>query len=399
MPGEAPGGCLFCSRSVFLIDSGCLTLQFLKNKLSKLLHALTIYSKPFECSVSIFDPDEQIMTMKESQNAAFFDSKSLGRETDALIFGSKETYELNDSGMEAGPLAFEAKDRDECSNFKVIDDFSMDNENGTIDSPRKEGQNELSHHLSSWDKDADSLSSDSYDVDKEQGSPEHESSVTVEEFADCNGSDSRDSSSLCNGASDFFETDKNLFTDKNVLECELPELEVCYKEINCQILKDICIDEGRPEEDINVIESCKDENTGHLFPQPPDDNDHVKAIEDSSLEYANGLSANQCGSKEENDGKKLVSQGRLESSLDNSFEKDTAKHCDPDDSVQTGEANCGGTGKAETDSSEEDTLVDRKLPIEEFGTQNFLRSFLDSSDGERNKVTQPPDQVLVTNFA
>ncbi|KAI3467206.1 hypothetical protein Pfo_023869 [Paulownia fortunei] len=355
---------------------------------SQLLKILQTLPSDVKYESCVFDPAEQNMTLKENQNATFYDSKSFGRETDPLTFGTKEIYELNDSRMDTSPLTFEAKGRDECWNRKVVDDFYMDNENGTIDSPRKEDQNGLSHHLRGWEKDADSLPSDTYDKDKEQRSPEHKSSVIVEEFTHCNGNEFRDSSSPCNGASDLFETETNLYTDKNVLECELPELEVCYKEINYHIMKDICVDEGRAEKDKNLIESCKDDKSGHLFPQPPNDNNHSEATEASSLENADALTANQCGSKEENDGK-LDAQGKLKSSSD----KDTSKHCDPEDSVQTGEANCGATVKAANDSSEEDSLVDRKLPIQEYGTRSFLRSFLNSLDGEGNKVTLPPDQI------
>lgn len=158
-----------------------------------------------------------------------------------------------------------------------------------------------------------------------------------------------------NAASFDFET----FTDKNVMECDLPELEVCYKDIDCQILKDICVDEGRPERDINVIESFNDEKPGLLFPEPPNEKVHFEAAEDSSQECTNNPCATQCGSKDENDGEILVSEEKLESSLDDSF--------DPENSVQIGEANCGTTGKAETDSK-------------------------DICEG--NNVTQPPDQIL-----
>ncbi|KAK6133968.1 hypothetical protein DH2020_032289 [Rehmannia glutinosa] len=313
--------------------------------------------------------------MKENQNATFYDSKSFRSVNDPLTFGSKEIYESDDSRTDVNPLAFEAKGRDERWNSKVIDDFSMDNENGTIDSPRKDNQNGLSYHLSSWEKDADTLSSDINDKEEKQISPAYESLVTVEEFTHCNGNESRDSSSQRNGASDLFETVTNSFTDKNVLECELPELEV---------MKDICVDNGRPEKDKNLIESFKDDKSGHC-----------EAIEASSMENANRHTANQCGSKEENDGK-LVSQERIKSS-DSSSDKDTAKHCDPQESVQTGEANYTATGTAATNSSEVDSFVDKKLPIQEYGTRSFLRSFLNSLDGEENKLTQPPDQVRVTN--
>ncbi|KAL8518427.1 hypothetical protein ACS0TY_009709 [Phlomoides rotata] len=167
-----------------------------------------------------------------------------------------------------------------------------------------------------------------------------------------------------NAASFDFES----FTDKNVMECDLPELEVCYKDIDCQILKDICVDEGRPERDINVIVNFKDEKPGLLSPELPNDKVHFEAAEDSSQECTDDLSANQCRSKEKNDEGNLVSEGKLDSSLDDSLEKDSAKHCDPENSAQIGEANCEANGKvAETDSSD---------------------------FSERNNVTQPPDQIL-----
>lgn len=338
------------------------------------------------------------MTMKENQNGTSFDSISFGKETDPLTFGSKDRYALNDSRMDSNLTELEVKDTDGRSNFKVTDDSSMDNEKGTMVSTKNTGQNGLSHHLSMnnesgtvgcprkesedglshqlsiWDKDTDSLSSDLSDIEKEQRSPEHESFDTIEEFAECNQSVSRDSSSP-------------LFTDKNVLECNLPELEVCYKEIDCQILKDICIDEGRHQKDVNVIGSCMDEKPGCLFPQPPNGINHFEAEKDSSLE-SESFTADQCGSKEENDGKTLVSQERVDTCLEISLERDTVEHYGPENAAEAGEAYSDATGKAETDSSEEDSHVDRKLPIEDFGAQSSP-----GTDGG-NKVIVVPDQVF-----
>ncbi|XP_047962905.1 dentin sialophosphoprotein-like [Salvia hispanica] len=293
------------------------------------------------------------MTMKETWKETTFDSRFLGGETDALTVESKERYALNDSRVDASITELEAKDRDNCSNFKVADDSFVDDENGTLASPWKEGQNGLSHHLvtdkgtinfptkeskdgqarngSSLDKDADSLSSDSCDMDNEQGSPDRKSFDTVEELADCNGRDSRDSSSL-------------LFTDKNVLECDLPVSEVCYREIGCQMLKDICVDEGRSEKDSNEIESS-------MPPLPPNDNVDLETKEDPSMD-ANRITGNQCGSKDENDRVKFISQEKLDSYLENE--------------VEASEACFDGASKAENNSSN-GSLADRKLPNETFG--------------------------------
>ncbi|KAI3730513.1 hypothetical protein L1987_61683 [Smallanthus sonchifolius] len=47
------------------------------------------------------------------------------------------------------------------------------------------------------------------------------------------------------GQSEFCEKETELYTDKNVMECELPELLICYKEGAFHV-KDICVDEGIP---------------------------------------------------------------------------------------------------------------------------------------------------------
>lgn len=46
-----------------------------------------------------------------------------------------------------------------------------------------------------------------------------------------------------------------LYTDKTVTECELPELIVCFKEGSYSIIKDICIDEGLPSVDKFFIQN------------------------------------------------------------------------------------------------------------------------------------------------
>ncbi|PIN16093.1 hypothetical protein CDL12_11260 [Handroanthus impetiginosus] len=282
--------------------------------------------------------------------------------------------------MDASPPAFEANGRDECWKPKVVDDFSVDKEYETENAPGKDEENGFLQQLNSWEKDADALSFQTQDKENEQRNPEpeHESYVTGEEFRQCNGSEPRDSSSSQNAASDLSNTEANLFTDKNVLECEIPELDVCYKEVTHHIVKDICVDEGRPEKDKSMIESSKDDKSDYLFAQPPNDSVHYKATEASLLESANVLSANRCGSNEGNDDE-LVAQGRQKSSSE--------------DSVQTDEANCGATGKSPSDSSEEVSLVDRELTTQGLGSQSFLGSFLNTLDAEGDKVTALPDQI------
>ncbi|KAK9707133.1 hypothetical protein RND81_07G174500 [Saponaria officinalis] len=67
-----------------------------------------------------------------------------------------------------------------------------------------------------------------------------------------------------NGEEDLSRKDTELFTDKIVTECELPELVVCYKENAYHAVKDIGIDEGMPGNDnvsIKSREKHESENT------------------------------------------------------------------------------------------------------------------------------------------
>lgn len=58
---------------------------------------------------------------------------------------------------------------------------------------------------------------------------------------------------------DLFEEDSELYMEKSIVECQLPELIVCYKENICNIVKDICIDEGIPSRDKLLCGSSLDE--------------------------------------------------------------------------------------------------------------------------------------------
>ncbi|KAL8258103.1 hypothetical protein R6Q59_030144 [Mikania micrantha] len=62
------------------------------------------------------------------------------------------------------------------------------------------------------------------------------------------------------GQSEICEKEAELYTDKNVMECELPELLICYKDGAFHI-KDICVDEGIP----NGERVLFDENNGEML--------------------------------------------------------------------------------------------------------------------------------------
>ncbi|KZV40542.1 hypothetical protein F511_36259 [Dorcoceras hygrometricum] len=169
--------------------------------------------------------------------------------------------QLNDSGRGNGPFVFEVNGENEHRQTKLSEDLFDDNECVRKDSLRSEDSNELK---------GQSL----------------QSSKTR---------DSRDSSSVPMTISDLYEADEDLYTDKNVLACEVPQLTSSYKETgNGHVVKDICVDEVVDVKEKLSMESC-----------------------------------------------------------------------------------------------EVGTLVEKELPVEEFGTRSFLRSFLSSFEDEENRPFQP----------
>ncbi|KVI05297.1 hypothetical protein Ccrd_016381 [Cynara cardunculus var. scolymus] len=82
----------------------------------------------------------------------------------------------------------------------------------------------------------------------------------------------------CNLPSEFFEKETDFYTDKNVMECELPELLVCYKESAFHV-KDICVDEGIPHGERILFDENNHEI--HCISSPANEGKQDEIIEDS----------------------------------------------------------------------------------------------------------------------
>lgn len=92
-----------------------------------------------------------------------------------------------------------------------------------------------------------------------------------------------------NGVEHLFRKDTQLFTDKTVTECELPELMVCYKENVHHSVKDIGIDEGVPAHDKVCVKSRNNhdhgsENLSSILPLNGDTNgDLIQDMKEDSM--------------------------------------------------------------------------------------------------------------------
>ncbi|KZV48056.1 dentin sialophosphoprotein-like [Dorcoceras hygrometricum] len=302
------------------------------------------------------------MNMKENQETAFYDPKSFGKKADALAFESKEACQVNGSKRTNDPIAFEIKVGGKHWNINNVDAFLNNRGSGRLESPRK--------------------SSAAKGEEKLHCSPAVESSIVDMK------SESSDLGSPQMTTSGLFEKDPDFFTDKNVLECESPELTVRDKEINLHDVKDICIDEGMPTKGKILVESCKDDQPGA---GGGINNVYVisNGVEAESLGNNRSIGETECG-KTGVSYDELLAQCRLKLPSGNFSADDSCKNCEMEDPVQIGETNCVGT-----ENPEEESYVESKLPIQEFETRSFLCSFFKSLDDEGNKAVEQHDKIFL----
>ncbi|XP_047967094.1 uncharacterized protein LOC125211381 isoform X1 [Salvia hispanica] len=319
---------------------------------------------------------QDMMIMKENQDGAHYDSKYLGRDSDPMPVRSKETDH---------PSPFDVKGTEVYWNPKLDDDLST-NRNGHLKGD--EFQNGPLCRQESLEDDIDSVSSDTNAKDEVQNTPEHDNE---NKSSDC-------MSPYVATASDLFGRDKHLYMDKNVLEYQRPELVVCYKELNYHVVKDICVDEGMPANRRILIDNVEDGQSGNCFPHPQNDHSNHAAtggVEDeflisnvleaaTSLEDSEFVVANQQGSNEI-----FLVQGQPNSQSERSSFKDTATGCYLEESIQEDGMDFGATSETATHAPDVESFVDETLPIQEFGTRSFLRSFLSAFDADGNEL---PDQ-------
>ncbi|KAK7837301.1 hypothetical protein CFP56_021378 [Quercus suber] len=162
-----------------------------------------------------------------------------------------------------------------------------------------------------------------------------------------------------------FDKDSDVVMDKSIMECELPELTVCYKESTYHVVKDICIDEGMPSQEKILFESGTDEKTLCIF---------LPAEKDKNKELV----------KEKEDIDTAIPDA-LKFSAENDSNKDSANQCDPKDLMTTGE---DSTDTIVNDVSKEMFLPGGKLPIVDMGTYTSHYKSMNNDE-----VEQQPFQV------
>ncbi|CAN4084707.1 unnamed protein product [Withania somnifera] len=294
-------------------------------------------------------------------------------------------------------LVYETKERSvqELDDTVFFDDISRGNKHEIRASPLKDDLNEGLSNLISCKRNGNPFACDTEDRDHPWSIPEFEGSMIVD-FLDDENKGAAVSNAQVVSVSEFLGTDTHLYTDKGVVECNFPESKVCYKENNCNILKDICMDEGVPLMDKIVTESREEDqpessvslaadkqqprNTWEGIDRELASADEFKA---SSVENTFKVSVDHHTTKEDEDAKSLVPNG-LNPFLEYNMSKDADKDSYMEDVMKIFGSKGNTIAKATTISEKES------------GIQNS-KEYTSDADQSRQQLDQMPSPVAAFN--
>lgn len=391
-------------------------------------------SKTFECNNSVLDTAEEKPNMKGSQNGILSHSNGF-EEEDSLGFPTKNFANTNVHDNSKDPLARDREDGNEFWKVPELDDsifFDTNNEikvssvrddqNGDMSKviTDKRGGNPFAcdFPLSNTNEiDAASMTNDqngglsniihgkrggnpfecdTKDRDQPWNIPEYECSMIVD-FLDHKENKTIDSDSPFTSHSELFENNTNLYSDKGVTDHDLPELTVCYRESNFNIVKDICMDEGVPAVDKVLIESWKDDQPSTSVSVGADEDQQSNTREsvdegsltssvskDSSVEDAKNVVASHDIEQEQATGV-LVPNG-FNPSAEDKANKNADKDSYLEDLMMIFGSKCTANGKV-TNATEKTSSANNVVRTEE----SNLNSQKAKSDGDQSALQ--PDQV------
>ncbi|XAR65317.1 hypothetical protein NMG60_11009402 [Bertholletia excelsa] len=208
--------------------------------------------------------------------------------------------------------------------------------------------------------------------------------------------DSVDTCTIPSSKTELLEEEKDLYTDNNAMECELPELVVHYKDDLCHVVKDICIDDGVPLKDKILTENGKDKDICTLFSPCNNKTDDMTGNEfelsssngsktSSEKKYQN-MDAHDCATK--GNGEIQHSSGALRSADD-----------DFDDNIhdaggclalgESWEGNCKLTDQILVEKFGADSLPSSQ----KFSEQRSLISLFECHDSDGNEIQQQSAQI------
>ncbi|XP_055809860.1 uncharacterized protein LOC129880051 isoform X2 [Solanum dulcamara] len=397
---------------------------------SQLLRILQTLPADVNNESCVFDTAEEKPTMKGNQNGILSHPNGY-KEEDSLGFPVNDFGNSNVYDNREDPLACDRNDGNEFWKVPELDDsifFDNNNEikassvsdDHNVDMSRingdKRGGNPFACDIPSSDtneivaasvtddqneglsniihskRGGNPFECDTKDRDQPWNIPEYECSMIVD-FLDDKENETIDSDSPFTSHSELFENNKQFYSDKGVTDQELPELTVCYRENNFNMVKDICMDEGVLAVDKVLIESWKDDQPSTSVSVDADEEQQSNArksvnmgstlaseSQDSSFEDARNIAVTHDTEKE------LVPNG-FKPSLENNANKDEDKDSYLEDLMMVFGSKCTTNGKA-TNASERPSSPNTVVLVEESNIKNSQRAI---SDGDQS--TLQPDQV------
>lgn len=263
------------------------------------------------------------------------------KDSKSLVLPTKDLLDSNGRDSTKDSLACE-KEKNEFWNVQELDDsvfiedISRSNKLENRASPLKDDPDEAPSHLTSCKRNGNPFACDTADRDHPWSIPKFEDPIIVN-FFDDKEKETVVSSTQFTSLSELFGADTHLYTDKGVLEFELPESTICYKENDYNIMKDICMDEGVPLMDKIVTESRKYDQPDSSISLAADehqpritregvDSELVSSGESkaSSVESAVKISVDHHTTKEDEGNKSLVPNG-INPFLEDNMSKDAEK--------------------------------------------------------------------------
>ncbi|XP_009776800.1 uncharacterized protein [Nicotiana sylvestris] len=372
---------------------------------SQLLRILQTLPTDSDHGGCVFDTPEETATMKDNQNGIL--SRSNGyKEANSLLFPTKDFVNSNRYGSYNGSLACDTRDRDELVpelyDSVYFDDISRSKHHEIIAPTVDDDQNEDSHNIITCRRYINPFACNTKYRDQQWSTPEFECS-TIADFIDEKENESivSDEHAPFTSGCKFLGTNTSLYAEKHAKEYELPELIVCYKESNYNIVEEICTDKSVAVMDRILTESWSNGQNGTYVCTPADEDQHSNTSESddielcsaggskaSSVEYANSVAA----TSEEEDTESLVAATNEEEDTDK-----VNRISDADTYLEDLIMIFGSKGTTKwkgTNPSGKYSSANIMLHTEESGIQNSQKS---NSVGDQS--AQQPDQILYEEAA
>lgn len=260
-------------------------------------------------------------------------------------------------------------------------------------------QNGISSHPNGYERIAP-LSTELKSKNGYRKAPEHDVYADVDDFTSCNEEEAKDSVAASGVHTEMSHADSTVYTDKNILESDLPELIVCYKDSIFHAVKDICVDEGMPAEN-----KCLTENVvGGRSTLPSNNYKHRDVTEeaDTDISYEDDFITSSYKDFSENGAAHGVNNYEVNLDKDTSYDSDSVelesspesdKYQDsasvqfPKSPIKIGEEECNAIEK------KTEIVCDRMLLGKDLHCETSLESLLKSARCGENNGSQQSDQI------